>query len=166
VTVRQIPLVTAAYGTRVARPARTTTFGRGGDGSQLGQRVRPVLGDHCLVGKSPLGHRGSSFCRNLNCPRGVLVRGIRGVVRPLSKVACQSAVPAHPSFRRPSAGLTLSGASRASDAVHRKMLHRFCRASVTVAVLLARPFCTALAGLAAALGLVSERTIGMLYLPA
>jgi hypothetical protein len=29
----------------------------GGDGSQLGQRVRPVLGDHRLVGKSPEGSR-------------------------------------------------------------------------------------------------------------
>jgi hypothetical protein len=29
----------------------------GGDGSQLGERVRPVLGDHRLVGKSPEGSR-------------------------------------------------------------------------------------------------------------
>ena len=29
----------------------------GGDGSQLGRRVRPVLGDHRLVGKSPEGSR-------------------------------------------------------------------------------------------------------------
>jgi hypothetical protein len=57
---RYIPLVTAAYGTRVARPARTTTFGRGGVGFQLGQRVRPVLGDHCLVDKSPEGSRQSA----------------------------------------------------------------------------------------------------------
>jgi hypothetical protein len=41
---RWIPPMTAAYGTRVARPARTTTLAPGGDGSQLGQRVRSVLG--------------------------------------------------------------------------------------------------------------------------
>ena len=29
----------------------------GGDGSQLAQNVRPVLGDHRLVGKSPEGSR-------------------------------------------------------------------------------------------------------------
>jgi hypothetical protein len=57
VSVRCIPLVTAAYGTRVARPARTTRLGRGGDGSQLDRRVRPVLGDHRVVGKSPEGSR-------------------------------------------------------------------------------------------------------------
>jgi hypothetical protein len=33
VTVRWIPLVTAAYGTRVARPARTTMLRPGNDGS-------------------------------------------------------------------------------------------------------------------------------------
>jgi hypothetical protein len=33
VIVRWVPLVTAAYGTWVARPARTTTLPRGGDGS-------------------------------------------------------------------------------------------------------------------------------------
>jgi hypothetical protein len=33
VSVRWIPLVTAAYGTQVARPARTTTLARDGDGS-------------------------------------------------------------------------------------------------------------------------------------
>jgi hypothetical protein len=35
VTDRCIPLVTAAYGMRVARPARTTRLAPGGDGSQL-----------------------------------------------------------------------------------------------------------------------------------
>jgi hypothetical protein len=35
VTVRCIPLVTAAYGTRVARPARTTRLAPEGNGSQL-----------------------------------------------------------------------------------------------------------------------------------
>src|SRR5215213_4546344 len=57
VTVRCIPLVTVAYDTWVARPARTTTLPPSGDGSQLGQRVRPVLGNHCIVGKSPEGSR-------------------------------------------------------------------------------------------------------------
>ena len=41
VTVRWIPLVPAAYGTRVARPARTTTLAPGGDGSHHDRRVRP-----------------------------------------------------------------------------------------------------------------------------
>jgi hypothetical protein len=45
VTIRWIPLVTGAYGTRVARPARTTTLAPHGDGSQLGRMVRPVCGD-------------------------------------------------------------------------------------------------------------------------
>jgi hypothetical protein len=48
---RHIPLVTAAYGTRVARPAITTSLQPGGYGSQLGPRVRPVPGDTRLVGK-------------------------------------------------------------------------------------------------------------------
>jgi hypothetical protein len=52
VTVRWIPLVTAAYGTWVARPARTTMVGTCRRRLQLGQRVRPVFGDHRLVGKS------------------------------------------------------------------------------------------------------------------
>jgi hypothetical protein len=55
VTVRWIPLVTAAYGTRVARPASTAMLAPGGDGSRLDRRVRPVLDDHRLVGKSPEG---------------------------------------------------------------------------------------------------------------
>jgi hypothetical protein len=55
VTVRWIPLVPAPYGTWVARPARTTTLAPGGDGSQLGRRVRPVLGELLLVGRSPEG---------------------------------------------------------------------------------------------------------------
>jgi hypothetical protein len=52
---RDCPLVTAAYGTRVARPASRTRPPPGGDGSQIGQRVRPVLGEPPLVGKSPEG---------------------------------------------------------------------------------------------------------------
>ena len=51
VTDRWIPLVTAAYGTRVARPGRTTRLAPGGDGSQLDPKVRPARGDDCLVGK-------------------------------------------------------------------------------------------------------------------
>jgi hypothetical protein len=35
------------------------TLARRGDGSQLAQRVRLVLGDHRLVGKSPEGSRQS-----------------------------------------------------------------------------------------------------------
>jgi hypothetical protein len=60
VTIRCIPLVPAAYGTWVARPARTTMLAPGGNGSQLAQRVRSVLGDHRLVGKSPEGSRQPS----------------------------------------------------------------------------------------------------------
>jgi hypothetical protein len=48
---RWIPLVTAAYGTRVARPPRTTRLAPGGDGSQLDRRVRPVLSDDCFMGE-------------------------------------------------------------------------------------------------------------------
>src|SRR4030095_11276951 len=46
VTDRYIPLVTAAYGTRVARPERTTSLAPGGNGSQLGRAGRAVLWDH------------------------------------------------------------------------------------------------------------------------
>jgi hypothetical protein len=42
------------------RPARTTSSGPGGDGSQLVRRVRSVLGDHRFVGKSPGGSRQPS----------------------------------------------------------------------------------------------------------
>jgi hypothetical protein len=72
VNVRCIPLVPAAYGTRVARPARTTLLPPGGDGSQPGRRVRLVPGDPWIVGKSPdgsrqLGDRGSSYPGRLGC---------------------------------------------------------------------------------------------------
>jgi hypothetical protein len=50
-----IPLVTAAYGTWVARKARTTMVGRGYDGSHLNQRVTPVLGDPLPRGQEPGG---------------------------------------------------------------------------------------------------------------
>jgi hypothetical protein len=56
VTVRYVPLLTAAYGTRVTRPARTTWLGLAATAPD-GRRVRPVLGDHRLVGKSPKGSR-------------------------------------------------------------------------------------------------------------
>jgi hypothetical protein len=57
VVVRQIPLVTAAYGTRVARPARTTMLPPLQQRLQLGRKVRPVPGDQCIVDKSPEGSR-------------------------------------------------------------------------------------------------------------
>jgi hypothetical protein len=57
VIIRWIPLVPAPYGRRVARSATMATLTPGGDGSQLNRRVRPVLGDHRLVGKSPEGSR-------------------------------------------------------------------------------------------------------------
>jgi hypothetical protein len=55
VTVRQIPLMTAACGTRVAPQAGTTTLAPGGDGSRLVRRVKPVLGNYRLVGKPRSG---------------------------------------------------------------------------------------------------------------
>jgi hypothetical protein len=70
VTIRCIPLVPAAYGTWVARPARTTMLAPGGNGSQLAQRVRSVLGDHRLVGKSPEGSR-QPLMRQLSNPEGL-----------------------------------------------------------------------------------------------
>jgi hypothetical protein len=56
VSVRCIPLVTAAYGTRVAWPARTTMLRPDGDDSQLDHRVRPVLGEPLLVGRARRAH--------------------------------------------------------------------------------------------------------------
>jgi hypothetical protein len=56
---RYAPLVTAAYGIWVARPASTATLKPGGDGSQLNRRVRRVPGGHGLGGKSPEGSRQS-----------------------------------------------------------------------------------------------------------
>ena len=55
VVVRCIPLVTAAYGTRVARPARTTMLPPGGGRSQPGRSVRPILGEPLVVGQEPGG---------------------------------------------------------------------------------------------------------------
>jgi hypothetical protein len=57
VVVRWIPLVTAAYGTRVARPVSTTMLGPGGNGSQLAQTVRRVW---CAL---PSGRTQDQGCR-------------------------------------------------------------------------------------------------------
>jgi hypothetical protein len=57
VSVRYIPLVTAAYGTWVARPTRTTTLAAGRQRLQLAWRVRPVPDHRRLVGESPEGSR-------------------------------------------------------------------------------------------------------------
>jgi hypothetical protein len=54
---RCVPLVTAAYGTRVARPTRTTILTTWRQRLQLVGRMRPVRGDHCIVGKSREGSR-------------------------------------------------------------------------------------------------------------
>jgi hypothetical protein len=57
VTVRSIPLMTAAYGMWVARPARTTILAPGGDGSNSAAGRGPSSGDHCIVGKGQEGSR-------------------------------------------------------------------------------------------------------------
>jgi hypothetical protein len=57
VTDRYVPLVTAAYGTPVARPVRTTRLPPGGDGPPLFQTVRPVRGDPSPRGQEPTGSR-------------------------------------------------------------------------------------------------------------
>ena len=57
VIVRWIPPVPAAYGTRVARPARTTMLDLAATAPSSTWRVRPDPGDHRLVGKSPEGSR-------------------------------------------------------------------------------------------------------------
>ncbi len=84
--------MTAAYGTWVARPARPTRLAAGGDGSQLAQRVRPVLGEHPLVGKSPEGSRQlagetRTWCRHL---------GYRLVADTLSGWPCGCTAAARP----------------------------------------------------------------------
>ena len=61
VTLRYVPLVTAAYGTQVAHgAARTTVLAPGGDGSQVDRRVRPVLGDPPPRGQDAQRARGRS----------------------------------------------------------------------------------------------------------
>jgi len=72
VTDRYIPLVTTAYGTWVARPARTTMVRRGGDGSHLNRRVRPVLGYPMPRGQEPgglaaAGWETRTLARRLEC---------------------------------------------------------------------------------------------------
>ena len=57
VVVRWIPLVTAAYGTWVARPVRKRRRSHLAVTAPAHSWVRPVLGDHRLVGKSPEGSR-------------------------------------------------------------------------------------------------------------
>jgi hypothetical protein len=49
--------MTAAYGTTVARPGGNDEAYSWRRWLQLGQRVRPVPGDHRLVAKSPKGSR-------------------------------------------------------------------------------------------------------------
>ena len=56
VSVRWIPLVTAAYGTWVARPVRATMLHLVAM-APAGWEGEAVLGDHRLVGKSPEGSR-------------------------------------------------------------------------------------------------------------
>ena len=81
---RYIPLLTAAYGTWVVRPARTTRPQPCGDGSELNRRVRPVLGDHRLVGKSLEGSRqptggtrGRFLCLSVAQLLGAVLRDLR-----------------------------------------------------------------------------------------
>ena len=62
---RYLPLVTAAYGTRVARPARTTTLARGGGGSQLNRRVRLTLGNPLLRCQEPEGRAAARAIHSL-----------------------------------------------------------------------------------------------------
>jgi hypothetical protein len=57
---RYIPLVTAAYGTWVARPARTTMLRLAATAPSWDCKVRPVLGKPLHVGKSPEGSRQGS----------------------------------------------------------------------------------------------------------
>ena len=61
VSARRIPLVTAAYGTQTARPARTTMLAPGGDGSLvLRSRASPPLRRSLAVTlASRLGHARS-----------------------------------------------------------------------------------------------------------
>jgi hypothetical protein len=52
VVVRSGPVRTLVNGTLVARPWRMTPVSGCAVGSQLGLSVRPVLGDHRIVGKT------------------------------------------------------------------------------------------------------------------
>jgi hypothetical protein len=51
---RQLPVLRARRGHGRRGP---TALRRGGDGHKLNRRVRPVVGDHCLVGKPPRAAR-------------------------------------------------------------------------------------------------------------
>ena len=97
VVVRCIPLVTAAYGTRVARPARTTMLPPGGGRSQPGRSVRPILGEPLVVGKNPEGSR--RWHQDLNGTRITVAGGIPGAVRPVSRT--DAAAPSHPVLTYP-----------------------------------------------------------------
>ena len=98
VIVRWIPLMTAAYGTRVARPARTTRLPPSGDGPPLFQTVRPDRGD-----PSPRGQESEGLAavarRNLNCTRGVLAGALLGSTRPSSWA--DAATSSHPASAHP-----------------------------------------------------------------
>jgi hypothetical protein len=59
VSVRWLPLVTAAYGMRVARPVGTMWFAPVGEGSPLAGRVWLTAGDDGLVGKPRSGAAAS-----------------------------------------------------------------------------------------------------------
>jgi hypothetical protein len=69
VSVRWIPLVTAAYGTWVARPGNDKALVRGRT-APAHSWARLVLGHHRLVGKSPEGSRQIGYyALNLSRPR-------------------------------------------------------------------------------------------------
>jgi hypothetical protein len=65
VAIRRIPLVTAAYGTRVARPVRTTMACTWWRRLQLIRRVRPVLDDHMPRGQADEGGAQSELASRL-----------------------------------------------------------------------------------------------------
>jgi hypothetical protein len=91
VIVRSGPFRTVVNGTLVARPVRMTLAHGGAVGLRLDWRVRPVLGDHRLVGKSPEA-RGSRTpgpklptpCCSLCSPR---------LYRPFELGGCRKFVP-------------------------------------------------------------------------
>jgi hypothetical protein len=107
VSVRWIPLVTAAHGTRVARPGRERRCSHmAAMAPQLGTRVRPIVGDYRLVGRprrrsgsriSPLGYEpfedhstGCSPVRNRPTYRGRWLLPHRQPSRPVSSGAGSS----------------------------------------------------------------------------
>jgi hypothetical protein len=84
VTVRWIPLVPAAYGTRVARPASMTMLIPDGDGAPLGRKLRPVAGGHCIVGKRLKGSRQAGH-ESFNLSRSFSLRSCKSIVVWLSR---------------------------------------------------------------------------------